>query len=240
MTVALNEMDETGRLSNGAYVVHSMDITDAMKQSVLYEGQPRFSVKVSDFGFTGEVRAARGIRLNGEEKRTVSSKIMSGDAQIDLDYLQGRTRSLDFEYVFEIYSDGSVEITDVRSNADINKVIMKQREEQRNAGRYGNERQAFPGRNKTRHDGRTATYVRTGDNVVRRSGGRAGISGEEPGRNAARDYTGAQENTRQADVDPETEALFSAENALRFAVSGAPQLPGKSSAHYGAEYTKTP
>ena len=80
MTVALNEMDETGRLSNGAYVVHSMDITDAMKLSVLYEGQPRFSVKVSDFGFTGEVRAARGIRLNGEEKRTVSFKIMSGDA----------------------------------------------------------------------------------------------------------------------------------------------------------------
>lgn len=96
---------------------------------------------------------------------------MSGDAQIDLDYLQGRTRSLDFEYVFEIYSDGSVEITDVRSNADINKVIMKQREEQRNAGRYGNERQAFPGRDKTRHDRRTATYVRTGDNVVRRSEG---------------------------------------------------------------------
>ena len=44
MTIALNEVDETGRLSNGAYVVHSMDITDAMKQSVLYEGQPRFRV----------------------------------------------------------------------------------------------------------------------------------------------------------------------------------------------------
>lgn len=44
MTIALNNVDETGRLSNGAYVVHSMDITDAMKQSVLYEGQPRFRV----------------------------------------------------------------------------------------------------------------------------------------------------------------------------------------------------
>ena len=88
MTVALNNVDEVGQLSNGAYVVHSMDITDAMKQSVLYEGQPRFSV-------------------------------------------------------------------------------------------------------------------------------------EEPGRNAARDDAGAQENTRQTDVDPETEALFSAENAIRFAVSGA-------------------
>lgn len=89
MTVALNNVDEVGQLSNGAmYVVHSMDITDAMKQSVLYEGQPRFSV-------------------------------------------------------------------------------------------------------------------------------------EEPERNAARDDAGAQENTRQTDVDPETEALFSAENAIRFAVSGA-------------------
>ena len=88
MTVALNNADEVGQLSNGAYVVHSMDITDAMKQSVLYEGQPRFSV-------------------------------------------------------------------------------------------------------------------------------------EEPERNAARDDAGAQENTRQPDVDPETEALFSAENAIRFAVSGA-------------------
>ena len=108
MTVALNNVDEVGQLSNGAmYVVHSMDITDAMKQSVLYEGQPRFSV-------------------------------------------------------------------------------------------------------------------------------------EEPERNAARDDAGAQENTRQADVDPETEALFSAENAIRFAVSDAPHLPGKSSAHYGAEYAKTP
>lgn len=57
---------------------------------------------------------------------------------------------------------------------------------------------------------------------------------------AARDYAGAQENTRQADVEPETEALFSAENALRFAVSGAPHLPGKSSARYGAEYAKPP
>ena len=88
MTVALNNVDEVGQLRNGAYVVHSMDITDAMKQSVLYEGQPRFSV-------------------------------------------------------------------------------------------------------------------------------------EEPERNAARDDAGAQENTRQPDVDPKTEALFSAENAIRFAVSGA-------------------
>ena len=95
MTVALNNVDEVGQLRNGAYVVHSMDITDAMKQSVLYEGQPRFSV-----------------------------------------------------------SDGKVEQ-------------------------------------------------------------------EEPGRNAARGDAGAQENTRQTDVDPETEALFSAENAIRFAVSGA-------------------
>ena len=45
MTVALNNLDEVGQLRNGAYVVHSMDITAAMKQSVLYAGPPRFSVE---------------------------------------------------------------------------------------------------------------------------------------------------------------------------------------------------
>lgn len=47
MTIAANTADETGRLSNGAYIVHSMDVTDAMRESVLYDGQPRFSLKDS-------------------------------------------------------------------------------------------------------------------------------------------------------------------------------------------------
>lgn len=47
MPIAANTADETGRLSNGAYIVHSMDVTDAMRESVLYDGQPRFSLKDS-------------------------------------------------------------------------------------------------------------------------------------------------------------------------------------------------
>lgn len=49
MTIAANTADETGSLNSTMHVVHSMDITDAMRESVLYEGQPRFSVaKQSD------------------------------------------------------------------------------------------------------------------------------------------------------------------------------------------------
>ena len=48
MNVAVNNADDTGRLSNGAYIVHSMDVTDAMRESVLYEGQPRFSFAESE------------------------------------------------------------------------------------------------------------------------------------------------------------------------------------------------
>ena len=45
MTIAANTADETGELSNGAYIVHSMDVTDAMRESVLYDGQPWSSTK---------------------------------------------------------------------------------------------------------------------------------------------------------------------------------------------------
>lgn len=44
MNVAVNNADDAGRLSNGSYIVHSMDMTDAMRESVLYDGQPRFSL----------------------------------------------------------------------------------------------------------------------------------------------------------------------------------------------------
>ena len=44
MNIAVNNADDAGRLSNGSYIVHSMDVTDAMRESVLYEGQPRFSL----------------------------------------------------------------------------------------------------------------------------------------------------------------------------------------------------
>lgn len=219
MTIALNEVDETGRLSNGAYVVHSMDITDAMKQSVLYDGQPRFSVKASDFGFTGEVRAARGVRLNGEEKRTISSKIMSGDAQID--GIRGTARTFDYEYTFEVYSDGSVEITDVISNEDINRLIESDRRRQKNAERLGSGRSNARRLYTTRPDAGGEADVSERHNDRGRGKRSSETYGREPGRDIPRSGDGEQENTRQTDVDPETEALFSAENALRFAVSGA-------------------
>lgn len=221
MTIALNEVDETGRLSNGAYVVHNMDITDAMKQSVLYDGQPRFSVKASDFGFTGEVFASNRARISRDEKRMISSKIMSGEAQIDLERLTGTVHSLDYEYWFEIYSDGKVEIVSKVSNEDLNDTIMLRRERQRNAERQRPEREDNRRGDRVRNDRRGDRRSR-GDNLRGNGSNRNNrLSQEEPGRNAARDYAGAQENTRQADVDPETEALFSAENAIRFAVSGA-------------------
>lgn len=219
MTIALNEVDETGRLSNGAYVVHSMDITDAMKQSVLYDGQTRFSVKASDFGFTGEVRAARGVRLNGEEKRAISSKIMSGDAQID--GIRGTARTFDYEYTFEVYSDGSVEITDVISNEDINRLIESDRRRQKNAERLGSGRSNARRLYTTRPDAGGEADVSERHNDRGRGKRSSETYGREPGRDIPRSGDGEQENTRQTDVDPETEALFSAENALRFAVSGA-------------------
>ena len=59
MTIAANTADETGRLSNGAYIVHSMDVTDAMRESVLYDGQPRFSLKDSSENVTPDDATAQ-------------------------------------------------------------------------------------------------------------------------------------------------------------------------------------
>ncbi|MDY3079028.1 MAG: zeta toxin family protein [Oscillospiraceae bacterium] len=219
MIIALNTVDEAGMLSNGAYVVHGMDITDAMKQSVLYDGQPRFSVKASDFGFTGEIRSARGVRLNSEAKRAISSKIMSGDAQID--GIRGTARTFDYEYTFEVYSDGSVEITDVISNEDINRLIESDRRRQKNAERLGSGRSNARRLYTTRPDAGGEADVSERHNDGGRGKRSSETYGREPGRDIPRSGDGEQENTRQTDVDPETEALFSAENAIRFAVSGA-------------------
>ena len=59
MTIAANTADETGRLSNGMYIVHSMDVTDAMRESVLYDGQPRFSLKDSSENVTPDDATAQ-------------------------------------------------------------------------------------------------------------------------------------------------------------------------------------
>jgi hypothetical protein len=52
MNIAWNNANEEARLSDGSYIVHSMDITDAMRESVLYEGQPRFSFSESPKNYT--------------------------------------------------------------------------------------------------------------------------------------------------------------------------------------------
>lgn len=59
MTIAANTADETGSLNSTMHVVHSMDITDAMRESVLYDGQPRFSLKDSSENVTPDDATAQ-------------------------------------------------------------------------------------------------------------------------------------------------------------------------------------
>lgn len=58
---ATYDVEENG-FGDSMHIVHSMDITDAMRKSVLYEGQPRFSVAKPD-DTTGQTDTAADDEL---------------------------------------------------------------------------------------------------------------------------------------------------------------------------------
>lgn len=78
MTIAANVVDESGTMAGVAHIVHSMEITDEMRRSVLYDGQPRFHLteqSTTDSALNDMFSVDNAVRFAVSGGRTIDSYV---------------------------------------------------------------------------------------------------------------------------------------------------------------------